>query len=51
MIVFIFKLVQEIVNFKNFFLGYQYNCANNLIGLGGIYLFKFYIEEKSNYIG
>ena len=47
---FIPELVQEAVNFKKFH-GYQHDGANKLIGLGEMYLFKFYIEKKSDDMG
>ena len=42
------ELIQEVVDFKKFLQGYQHDGANKLIGLGEMYLFKFYVEEKCN---
>ena len=48
---FIPELVQEVADFKKFLHGYQHDGANKLIGLGGMYLFKFYVEEKGDDMG
>ena len=48
---FIPELVQEVANFKKFLQGYQHDGANKLIGLGGMHLFKFYVEEKGDDMG
>ena len=45
---FIPELVQEVADFKKFLQGYQHNCANKLIGLGEMHLFKFYVEEEGD---
>ena len=48
---FIPELVQEVVDFKKFLQGYQYDGANKLIGLRKMHLFKFYVEEKGDDMG
>ena len=46
MTIFIPEFLQEVVDFKRFLVGYQYDGANKLIGMEEIHLFKFYVEEK-----
>ena len=48
---FIPELVQEVVDFKKFFHGYQHDGANKLIGLREMHLLKFYVEEKGDDMG
>ena len=48
---FISNLVQEVANFKKFFVDYQHDAANKLIELEEMHLFKFVIEEKGNNMG
>ena len=48
---FIPKLVEEVVNFKKLFVGYQHNGTNKLIRLEEIHLFKFYVGEEGNDMG
>ena len=48
---FIPELVQEVADFKKFLHGYEHDCANKLIRLGEMHLFKFYVEENGNNMG
>ena len=42
---FIPKFIQEVADFKSFIHGYQSSGATHLIGLGEMYLFKFYVDD------
>ena len=48
---FIPEVVEEVVDFKKFFYGYQHDGANKLIGIEKLHLFKFYVEEKGEDMG
>ena len=48
---FIPELVQEVADFKKLLQGYEHDCANKLIRLGKMHLFKFYVEENGDDMG
>ena len=39
------EFIQEVADFKSFIYGYQSSGAARLIGLGGMHLFKFYVDN------
>jgi hypothetical protein len=45
---FILEVVQEVVDFKKYVKNFHHDGANSLIGLGDMYLFKFYVEEDGD---